>query len=632
MRPIDVGTIAHLLTENGRYYGARVIDKIRSFDIRWLAAPRYASLRVPAWNEIYVSALRSDRGPLARLLALDRSAVANADRILTGEFRLFGTVIHSRTAFPDWHVDYLSGHRFPLRPYPACTIDVDRGSDIICPWELSRFQFVPPLVSAFRATRDERYRDIYFAAVADWQARNPYLFGVNWMSGLDIAIRALNIALGMIFLDDPDDDRGESVRHLLWAHIVYLQERDLYEPKRVVNNHQLIAAAIHLSLLRLFIGPGIEAWSASVRKIVASETVRQFHQDGGNFESAFSYHQFVLEALAIAMLFEQPNNTESPHAPTTDASDRMQAHFHRGLAFVSSYTRAWGEMPQIGDSSDGRVLFHRDYFDWRPTDPAYLTDLSDVLFSRDDSFSTDRVGTAQLFPESGVGTFLNSRYGVVVTALPVDPPAGGHNHFDQASLLLRVDRHHVLIDSGTYCYTSDVATRNRFRSGRSHNVVLVAGTEPGYIARPGTFAVPDFGGTGIHLNGTTDTAPEFTAYHNGYTRIAKIGTVTRRVLCLEDRIEILDRVEGTGDARIELVFNFHPEIIARAETDELVLTTNGRELARMRVSPGWLLSRETGAYSVSYRSRRDCPRVVFSRTAGLPIEVCTSIRINAWPA
>ena len=629
MRQPDVGTIAHLLAVNGRYYGARVLDKIKASAIRRFAASRYASLHVPAWNATCVSALRSDRGPLARLLALNRSAVADADRILAGEYRLFGNVIHSRGGFPDWHLDYLSGHRFPVRPYPVYTIDVDRGSDIICPWELSRFQFVPSLVSAFQATRDQRYRDAFFATVADWQARNPYLFGVNWMSGLDIAIRALNIATGMVFLDDRDDKRSGPVRHLLWAHIVYLQERDLYERKRVINNHQLIAAAIHLSLLRLFTGPTVEAWRAAVGKIVASETARQFHLDGGNFESAFGYHQFVLEALSIAALFEQSDETGSLAVLSHDAGDEMRARLRRAFSFVSSYTSAWRAMPQIGDSSDGRVLFHRDYFDWRPTDPAYLTDLSAVLFPADDPFAVDRARSAQLFPESGVGTFLNHRYGMVLTALPVCSPAGGHNHFDQTSILLRVDRHHVLVDSGTYCYTSDVASRTRFRSGRSHNVVLVAGVEPGHIARQGIFAVPEFGGNGIHLNGVNDNAPEFSAYHNGYTRIGKCGTITRRVLCLEDRIEIQDRVDGTGDATIELVFNFHPEIDTWVETDELTLTTNGRQLARMRLSPGWLLSRETGAYSASYRDRCDCPRVVFSRSASLPIEFATSIRITA---
>jgi hypothetical protein len=162
--------------------------------------------------------------------------------------------------------------------------------------------------------------------------------------------------------------------------------------------------------------------------------------------------------------------------------------------------------------------------------------------------------------------------------------------------------------------------------------VLVEGTEQGHIARHGIFSAPDFGGNGIRLNGANDTNPEFTAYHSGYAHIAKFGTVTRRVLCLEDRIEILDLVDGAGDASIELVFNLHPGINVRSEADELALATNDCELARMRVPQGWRLSRETGSYSVSYRSRCDCTRLVFSRNASLPVEVSTSIHISAQPA
>lgn len=620
-------TIAHLLAENRRHYGAQALGMVDAWKIRWLAAARYATLQVPAWNQACVSALGTDAGPLARLLALERSAVADADRVLAGDYRLFGNVIHTGGAFPDWHLDYLSGHRFPVRPYPLYTIEENRGSDIICPWELSRFHFVAPLVSAFRATRDEKYRDAFFATVEDWLRRNPYLFGVNWMCGLDIAIRALNIAIGMIFLGDPEDARGEAVRRLLWAHVVYLQQRDLYKSKRVVNNHHLISAAIQLSLLQLFSGSRVEAWKASARKIVASEAVRQFHRDGGNFESAFAYHQFVLEALALRVLFERSDETSGSARRAGLAGDDARANLRRAFSFVSSYTQAWGEMPQVGDSSDGRVFFHRDYFGWRPTDPTYLADLSATLFPDDDPSRLDRASRAQLFPMSGVGTFVNSHYGVVFTALPVHPSAGGHSHFDQTSVLLRVGRHRVLVDSGTYCYTSDVATRSAFRSGRSHNLVLVSNAEPGLIPRPGVFAVPDFGSSGIDLDAENRPAPEFSAYHDGYRRIGKCGTVTRRVLCLEDRIEILDKVGGTGDASIELVFNFHPDISTRFEVDELVLATNGRELARMRVSPDWLPSIETGAYSAFYGRRCECPRIVFSRTGNLPTEVCTSIQI-----
>lgn len=625
-------TLAHLLAVNGRYRAARLLEHVDTWNIRHFAATRYAAMRVPAWNDAHVKAITSDHSPLARLLALDENAVVDADRVLAGEYRLFGSVIQTGRDFPDWHLDYLSGHRFPLLPYPSQSTDIDRGYDIVCPWDLSRLYFVVPLVSAFRTTGHPQYRDRFFAAVDDWERHNPYLFGVNWMCGLDIAIRALNIAIGMMFLGYPEDERRKRVCRLLWAHIVYLQQRDLYESKPILNNHQLIAAAIQVALLQLFTGQDVEAWKRFAREIVRRETKRQFHEDGGNFESAFAYHQFSLEALALSLLFDRASGERDSALGITGCADETCKRLQRAFAFSANYVRTWGEMPQIGDGSDGRIVFHRDYFDWRPTDPAYVKDLSAALFPKDDPFTIGRTESARLFPDSGVGTFVNSRYGVVFTALPVRPPAGGHNHFDQTNVLLRVGRHPVLIDSGTYCYTSDAASRARFRSGRAHNVLLVAKSEPAAVGAREVFAVPDFGDSGIRLDSGDTAVPQFIAYHDAYLRVGICGTVTRRVRCFLDRIEILDRVDGSGDVDAELVFNLHPDIESRLDGDELSLARSRQELARVRVSLGWSVAYEVGSFSPSYRSRRECERIIFFRRVKLPMEVRTSIFIKGQSA
>ena len=626
--PSPILRLSRLLHANGRHYGTLLTRRLDTWRIRHLAAIRYAHLRVPAWDDGRVQELAAADSPLARLLALDRQSVATAERILAGEFRLFGQTIHAEGSFPDWHRDYFSHHVYPVQPYPVYALAVDRGIDIVCPWELSRLHFVPTLVNAFRTTGDNRYREAYLAAAENWEQHNPYLFGVNWMCGLDIAIRALNLAVGLIFFDDPDDGRCGRIRRQIWAHIVYLQNRDLYARKRVVNNHHLIAAAIQFALLHLFSGAKAKRWRASAAEVVNSETARQFRQDGGNVESAFAYHQFVLEALAISALFASASGghgfQSSAIFPDETAKDRIR----RALSFVSSYMQAWGNMPQVGDSSDGRVMFHRQYFEWRASDPAYLMDLSAELYPNDDPFKYARRVAPEVFADSGVGTLVNSRYGVLVTAMPVEPTAGGHNHMDRTGVLLRIGKHPVLVDSGTYCYTSDITSRARFRSSRAHNVVIVSEAEQSAINEFAVFDTPSFGDGGLALELANAAAPEFVAFHGGYTRIEHCGTVIRRVICHEDRIEIWDAVSGTARTMLELVFNFHPDITVRIGGDGLLLTHSGEQLASLRVSPGWHPLRDVGAYSDSYRATRECVRITFKSLIKLPCEVCTSILIR----
>lgn len=54
---------------------------------------------------------------------------------------------------------------------------------------------------------------------------------------------------------------------------------------------------------------------------------------------------------------------------------------------------------------------------------------------------------------------------------------GGHSHNDQLSINLYINNLPVLVDSGTYCYTSNHKLRNDYRSIFSHNTLTVNNCE-----------------------------------------------------------------------------------------------------------------------------------------------------------
>ncbi len=73
--------------------------------------------------------------------------------------------------------------------------------------------------------------------------------------------------------------------------------------------------------------------------------------------------------------------------------------------------------------------------------------------------------------------FSNNNYGLLIGAGKIDSKVSGHNHCDKGSFVLQENDTQVIVDSGTYCYTSDLSMRNKFRQTDSHNTIMLDGKE-----------------------------------------------------------------------------------------------------------------------------------------------------------
>ena len=101
----------------------------------------------------------------------------------------------------DWHIDFKSGHRWNTSTYfkriqPAA---YPGGFDIKVPWELSRCQHFSRLGQAYWLTGDEKYAQEWVAQVSGWIETNPWPYGVNWASTMDVSIRIINWLWGLAF-------------------------------------------------------------------------------------------------------------------------------------------------------------------------------------------------------------------------------------------------------------------------------------------------------------------------------------------------------------------------------------------------------------------------------------------------
>lgn len=623
--------LLNYIVSNVRFFLKRGYSFFDKFRIARCAERNFRKLDVPSWDYERGRAIKRQSNPITHLLSGDTQAIADAESILRGNFRILSKTI-SVAEMPDWHCDYFSGHVYKVRPYPSYDIPENCSVDIIAPWELSRFLFVPTLISAFLANGDEKYGRRFFELLDDWQKKNPYLHGINWMCALDIAIRAFNIALGLIHFGEIDPGASNRGRHLLWAHLVYLQKRDIYEVRRTVNNHLLVTLVLHYALLNLYKSPVLEKWRASAFELIENELAQQFHDDGGNYESAILYHQFVLESLFVAagLICDLPQVGEAADFSAFPAI--FKPTLVKASDFTASYAHAWHGVPQIGDSSDGRVFLYRSYFSWGPANCDYLAAWSGLLLGQQDPFGKVMSGgNLRIFAQSGMATYANPIYGVLCYVMPVAMRAAGHNHMDKTSFIFRVGEIPILVDTGTYCYTSNSVAREEHRSGRGHNVLLCNHADQADLDGKATFSAPQFGEMGISLEqggGASVSESIFYLWHDGYRRFPGVGRVERRISCLADGIRIEDSLDGQGNVSIELIFNFHPSLSILLEGSLVCVISDQKPICTIACEVGWALSTEPGWFSTSYGYREANTRLVVSARCELPIRATTTFTIH----
>ena len=93
----------------------------------------------------------------------------------------------------DWHRDFKSGHRWPPGLLTSDSRYAPRaGADRKVPWELSRAQHLPVLAQAWLLSGEARFAAEAGAQVRSWLDANPPGLGVNWITTMEVAIRAVN--------------------------------------------------------------------------------------------------------------------------------------------------------------------------------------------------------------------------------------------------------------------------------------------------------------------------------------------------------------------------------------------------------------------------------------------------------
>jgi hypothetical protein len=508
-----------------------------------------------------------------------------------------------------WLGDPVSGEAWPGVDTYCFAIEYRRAmkrGDVKYVCELNRLQFLHPVAAEIARTGDVSLIRWVFRLLASWADANPPFRGINWISGIELALRLVSLALLVAAAGPTNLEVTERVlvRRLVAAHGYWLYR---YPSSFSSANNHLVLEGLGLYIAGTVASdlPGAKRWAHRGRNILEEEISKQILEDGVGAEQSPTYQSFIMEALAFAIILASGIGT--PLNPTV--LDRLALGARHLLWLLDD----GGAAPAIGDNDETRVIA-------QPPDrePRYVASivaaiagitgqptlapghrdphLRDVLFNPPKAARSRRDGICT-FPVGGY-TAIRDRIGGHRYHLVFDHgPLGylslsAHGHADALALWLTVDDQPVFIDAGTYLYYSAGSVRRQLRESAAHNTVLVAGVSQSRASGAFTWANK---ATGRLLSWSPWPRWSATGEHDGYLRSFGVRHV-RTIEKGKHGIIIRDRLDGADrPLPVAIRFLLHPELVAVVENQEIAIYQGRKLLASVLAPSNYRIDAVNGA-------------------------------------
>jgi len=593
--------------------------------------------------------------PFDGTLVLERrSLLAAAERICRKRFDLLG---YRRLFFGDpidWRLDPVSGRRTRFAHWSRIDLfDPETMGDPKVIWELNRQQWLVTLGQAYRLDGNERYAEMFASSVRDWIAANPVRWGINWASGLEVALRliswcwALHLFRGSRALTP---ELFAEMRAGIRSHAAHVER---YLSHYTSPNTHLTGEALGLYYAGTQFPEFVEAerWAGTGERILVDQVERQVLHDGVYFEQSTCYQRYTIEIYLHFLVLALRCGRRVP--------DSVPARICKALDFLLAISLPGGTMPSVGDCDGGSLLpLHRR----EPNDVRGLFSTAAALFGRPE-YAWAAGGLA---PETqwllgpggaaafrsiapappaasshalfGAGGYVVMRSGweprdhrIIFDVGPLGPPASaGHAHADLLSVQCAVFGEACVVDPGTFRYAVDPAWRDLFRGTSAHSTVTVDGVGQALPAGPfGWHATPR---ARLRRFASDDSLVYADAEHTAYSHLPDPVVHRRRVLFLKPRLlVIVDDLGGEATHRVDVRFQFAPLDVGQRDGWIRATGQNGfglflRSFASVSLTTCIAEGNEVsvqGWVSPDYGQRRPAPIMIVTAETRLPLRIFT---------
>jgi Heparinase II/III N-terminus/Heparinase II/III-like protein len=456
-----------------------------------------------------------------------------------------------------WLEDFKSGVSWPKSHYLRVPIIYsDSKSDIKTVWELSRFQFAVSLGQMELLTGDPAYRRAFVNLIDDWQRKNPYPLGPNWICAMELAIRATNIITALELFQQTKPLEPAFLKALytsLYQHGRHIRA-NLEDSGRGLSSNHYLADLIGLLTLGAFFDklPDGREWLEFAVAELEIEIQEQTTDDGFCYESSANYHLLTLEFYLYTLTFCRKNDIA--------LSVAFVRALQKGLDITAELRDTTAKLPNIGDNDSGRLL---KFAERQDRDPEWLLfwglmeGLEPVGFSPTSCATAESLwlfggrrlqreiksakneylfessylaGSSRYFKSAGIVKMAHDDLSLTVNVADIGVSGiGGHKHNDQLALTMSWGNSQVIIDPGTLTYTTNETERNRLRSIQAHSTVQIDGKETNRFLPGRLFSLRRCGSPGVISWLSTRELDLLQAEHNCYQRLTGAPIIGRAV-------------------------------------------------------------------------------------------------------
>jgi len=419
--------------------------------------------------------------------------IKTANRILNNEFGFLGIKPKILKEI-NWQEDIKSNHcwsnDFYLDLRESLVKDYNKGWDIKNVWELSRFHYLIPLALAFYKTGEEKYLIKWQELIESWFKNNPLYYGPNWLIAMEVAIRACNWILSFEIINSKlvtcnlklKQGFLEDFLSSLFEHGRFIFNNLEYAPLR--SNHYLsdIIGLIYLGVFFKNYKFG-KRWLKFGIKELEKEIKYQVYEDGVDYELSISYHRYKLELFLWAAWLYKLKEEEIKKLINKSLSNQFWRKLQKMIDFSLAYLKPNGFAPQIGDSDNSRLfLIFEDFYNWESRNHFALKKLAKKVLG--EKIIEKKEKLVNFYQDSGFLIIKDKDFYFIFGRKEACYKKGGsHTHNDILSFELNINSEDIIIDPGTYVYSSDIKERNRFRSTRAHNVCFINNEEQNPILK-----------------------------------------------------------------------------------------------------------------------------------------------------
>jgi hypothetical protein len=538
--------------------------------------------------------------------------IRRANDLIDGRIDLLGVKGIKIGRNVDWHREPRSLKRSPLKHWKEFEeLDQAETGDKKFIWELNRHQHFFTLGVAFRLTGDERYGKLFAEHLDSWMEQNPPSMGVNWLSSLEVAMRAISWLWAFHLFRDSESFVPDTFKQALKYLYLHGRHIEKYLSKYYSPNTHLTGEGLGLYYLgtQLPLLTRAGAWKKLGEEILINEIGNQILPDGTYFEQSTWYQRYTADFLLHYLGLKLAADGQLPDRNLDAVTSGLEAL----LGQMAAMQMPDGTTPLIGDDDGGRMLplTNAEPNDHRGTLCAGAALLSNgELAMMSDSLSEEAYWilgrsaaerfaaiepvmpgrSSRAFPDGGYFVmrdgFSSTDNAMIIDCGDVGALAGGHGHADTLSITVAVQGRNLLVDPGTYTYHESPELRDYFRSSMAHNTLEVDGwssSEPGgvFAWRTRADATP--------LNWISeDRFDLFDGSHNGYQSLASPVTHRRSVLFIRnDYWVIRDAAETPGAHDYALNFHYAPGTTPEISSDGEFIGDDGHRMYTFGDGGSW---------------------------------------------